>query len=61
MTSAAEVPAHNETARQTAEAEAILAEILALRKIVINLLYGELELAGEPLDEGRSFAHTPLR
>jgi hypothetical protein len=33
------------------EAEAILGEILALRKIVINLLYGER--AGEPLDEER--------
>ena len=36
---------------QAPEAEAILGEILALRKIVINLLYGER--AGEPLDEER--------
>jgi len=33
------------------EAVAMLAEILALRKIMINLIYGEK--AGEPLDEGR--------
>jgi hypothetical protein len=33
------------------KAEVILGEILALRKIVINLLYGEK--AGEPLDEER--------
>jgi hypothetical protein len=33
------------------EAVATLAEILALRKILINLLYGER--AGEPLDAGR--------
>lgn len=33
------------------EAEAILSEVLALRKIVINLLYGEK--AGEPLDRER--------
>ncbi len=33
------------------EAEVILSEILALRKIVINLLYGEK--AGEPLSEER--------
>jgi hypothetical protein len=33
------------------EAVATLAEVLALRKIVVNLLYGEK--AGEPLDEGR--------
>jgi len=36
---------------QASEAEAILGEILALRKIMINLLYGER--AGEPLDEVR--------
>jgi len=36
---------------QDPEVEAILGEILALRKIVINLLYGER--AGEPLDEER--------
>ena len=36
---------------QAPEVEAILGEILALRKIVINLLYGER--AGEPLDEER--------
>jgi hypothetical protein len=36
---------------QAPEAEVILGEILALRKIVINLLYGEK--AGEPLDEER--------
>ena len=36
---------------QALEAEVILGEILALRKIVINLLYGEK--AGEPLDEER--------
>ena len=35
----------------TPEAEAILSEILALRKIVINLLYGQA--AGEPLDRER--------
>ena len=33
------------------EAEVILSEILALRKIVINLLYGDK--AGEPLSEER--------
>jgi hypothetical protein len=36
---------------QAPEAEVILSEILALRKIVINLLYGEK--AGEPLSEER--------
>jgi hypothetical protein len=36
---------------QAPEAEVILAEVLALRKILINLLYGEK--AGEPLDEER--------
>jgi hypothetical protein len=36
---------------ETPEAEVILAEILALRKIVINLLYGYK--AGQPLDEER--------
>jgi len=36
---------------QAPEAEVILSEILALRKIVINLLYGQR--TGEPLDEGR--------
>jgi hypothetical protein len=39
------------TPAETPEAEMILAEILALRKIVINLLYAEK--AGEPLDEER--------
>jgi hypothetical protein len=33
------------------EAVATLTEILALRKIIVNLLYGER--TGEPLDEGR--------
>ncbi|HWB95899.1 MAG TPA: hypothetical protein VG672_04335, partial [Bryobacteraceae bacterium] len=33
------------------EMVATLAEILALRKIIVNLLYGER--TGEPLDEGR--------
>ena len=36
---------------QRPEAEVILSEILALRKIVINLLYGQT--AGEPLSEER--------
>lgn len=36
---------------QRPEDEAILSEILALRNIVINLLYGQT--AGEPLDEER--------
>ena len=36
---------------QAPEALATLAEVLALRKIVINLLYGEK--AGEPLSEER--------
>jgi hypothetical protein len=36
---------------QAPEAEVILSEILALRKIVINLLYGEK--TGEPLSEER--------
>ena len=38
-----------ESPAQRPEDEAILSEILALRKIVINLLYGEK--AGEPLSE----------
>ena len=37
---------------QRTEAEVILSEILALRKIVINLLYGQT--AGEPLSEERT-------
>jgi hypothetical protein len=40
-----------ESPAQRPEDEAILSEILALRKIVINLLYGEK--AGEPLSEER--------
>ena len=36
---------------QALEAEVILSEILALRKIVINVLYGDK--AGEPLSEER--------
>ena len=38
-----------ESPAQRPEDEAILSEILALRKIVINLLYGDK--AGEPLSE----------
>ena len=40
-----------ESPAQRPEDEAILSEILALRKIVINLLYGEK--VGEPLSERR--------
>ena len=40
-----------ESPAQRPEDEAILSEILALRKIVINLLYGDK--AGEPLSEER--------
>lgn len=40
-----------ESPAQRPEDEAILSEILALRKIVINLLYGQV--AGEPLSEER--------
>ena len=40
-----------ESPAQRQEDEAILSEILALRKIVINLPYGEK--AGEPLSEER--------
>ena len=40
-----------EGSAQAPEAEAVLGEILALRKIVINLLYGER--TGEPLDQER--------
>jgi hypothetical protein len=39
------------------EAEVILSEILALRKIVINLLYGDK--AGEPLSEEHIPGHCP--
>jgi hypothetical protein len=45
------LPAAVESPAQRPEEEAILSEILAVRKIVINLLYGQT--AGEPLDEER--------